>query len=199
MIQACRRNPLRLTEHCEGSGCCCRSALLEWFAAGSWNAALRASQANHTGLSAQLFASSGAFYSNLEDSQENLKLQEVMSAAEALPCPSESEWLMASNSHLQMSFLMSGASYLSPSPATAQQAGSIATAQSMLDKCREATGKLRALLKGKIPADAGKLQLYLELQVSVTESSCQADTHQHAADCSLCLSLLPRHQQMGLI
>ncbi|KAK9833629.1 hypothetical protein WJX74_001098 [Apatococcus lobatus] len=116
-----------------------RAAVLEWFAAGSWNTALRASQAKHTGLSAELFASSGAFYSRLEVSQESLKYQE-------------------------MCFLMSGASYLSPSPEAAQQAGTIATARSMLARCREANGRLNALLRGNMPADAGKMQLYLELQ-----------------------------------
>ncbi|KAK9853104.1 hypothetical protein WJX84_005706 [Apatococcus fuscideae] len=117
-----------------------RAAVLEWFAAGSWNTALRASQAKHTGLSAELFASSGAFYSRLEVSQESLKYQE-------------------------MCFLMSGASYLSPSPEAAQQAGTIATARSMLARCREANGRLNALLRGNMPADAGKMQLYLELQI----------------------------------
>lgn len=64
-----------------------------------------------------------------------------------------------------MAFLMSGASHLSPSPEAAQQAGTIGTAQTMLGKCREATDRLRVFLKGNLPADAAKMQLYLDLQV----------------------------------
>lgn len=66
---------------------------------------------------------------------------------------------------LQMAFLMSGASHLSPSPEVAQQASTIAIAQTMLGKCKEATDKLKVFLKGNLPADAAKMQLYLDLQV----------------------------------
>lgn len=43
--------------------------------------------------------------------------------------------------------------------------GTIEHARDMLRKCREASTKLQSSLNGKLPADAAKMQLYLDLQV----------------------------------
>ncbi len=70
---------------------------------------------------------------------------------------------------VQMAFLMSGASFLSPSSEAAKETSTIDRARDMLRKCREASTKLQSSLNGKLPADAAKMQLYLDLQVRSQE------------------------------
>ena len=68
-------------------------------------------------------------------------------------------------SDVQMAFLMSGASYLSPSTEVAKEQGLLQVASSMLKQCRDAHAKLQKRCSGMLPADAAKMQLYLDLQV----------------------------------
>ena len=70
---------------------------------------------------------------------------------------------------MQMAFLMSGASYLSPSAETAQHSGRLDLAAEMLQSCRESINSLKHV-KGNLPADASKTELYLDLQVLILRS-----------------------------